>query len=93
MFTKLIYPIQVGISFLIISLCIAIIGSAGHVLNVYDDEKDSNLWWLPLWSDHFDAGGTRVLIGSAATVVVMNTVFLALISLSLVRSSSRFFNI
>ena len=84
MSTRLIYPIQVGISLLILSLCIAIIGSAGHVLSVYDDEKDTNLWWLPLWSDHFDVGGTRILIGSAAVVVIMNTVFLAVISLSLV---------
>ena len=84
MATRFIFPVQVGISLLIFTLCIAIIGCAGHVLSVYGDEGDSNMWWLSLWPDHFAAGPTRALIGSAAAVVVMNTIFLALITLPLV---------
>lgn len=61
-----------------LTLCfsIAIIGTAAHTLHVFNSQQPTNPWWLPLWPQHFDTHSTSALIGSAASVVVLNAIFL-----------------
>ncbi|KAF2466399.1 uncharacterized protein BDR25DRAFT_78006 [Lindgomyces ingoldianus] len=67
---------------IIIGLCaalsVAILGTSAHTLDVFNKQQSSNPWWLPLWPQHFDVAGTKALIGSAASVFVLSTVFLVL---------------
>jgi hypothetical protein len=36
----------------------------------------NNPWWLPLWPQHFDATGTKALIGSSSAHLLLNTVLI-----------------
>ena len=61
---------------LTLCLSIAIIGTAAHTLHVFNSQQSTNPWWLPLWPQHFDTHSTSALIGSAASVVMLNAIFL-----------------
>ncbi|KAF2461796.1 hypothetical protein BDY21DRAFT_359851 [Lineolata rhizophorae] len=65
--------VLVGLS---IAFSICIIGTASHTLAVYNSQRDSNPWWMPLWPDHFDTNGTKSLIGSAVAVVLFDAIYL-----------------
>ncbi|OCK84275.1 hypothetical protein K432DRAFT_320713 [Lepidopterella palustris CBS 459.81] len=65
--------VLIGLSF---CFAVAIIGTAAHTLHIFNTQQTSNPWWLPLWPQHFDTHSTSALIGSAASVVVLNAVFL-----------------
>ncbi|KAF2085489.1 hypothetical protein K490DRAFT_67647 [Saccharata proteae CBS 121410] len=67
---------QLSISGLCLCLSIAIIGTAGHSLQVYRSQYLTNPWWLPLWNAHFDVHGTNTLIGAGATALFLNLVFI-----------------
>ncbi|ORY13836.1 hypothetical protein BCR34DRAFT_480313 [Clohesyomyces aquaticus] len=65
---------------IIIGLCtalsVAVLGCAAHTLDVFNKQQTSNPWWLPLWPQHFTTAGTKALIGSAVSVLILSTVFL-----------------
>jgi len=66
-----------SVSFGIVAvLATAITGTASHTLDVFHKQQPSNPWWLPLWPQHFDTNGTKALIGSAVSVLVLSIVFL-----------------
>jgi len=63
---------------LVVTMSLAIIGTAGHTLDVFNKQQSSNPWWLPLWRDHFDVHGTKALLASGAVTFVLMTAFLVL---------------
>ncbi|KAF2120091.1 hypothetical protein BDV96DRAFT_486061 [Lophiotrema nucula] len=65
--------IVIGLSF---ALAVATLGTAAHTLDVFNKQQSSNPWWLPLWPQHFDVRGTKAIIGSATTSLVLSLVFL-----------------
>jgi len=69
---------QTVITGLVVAFSIAILGTAGHTLSIFDNQQTSNPWWLPLWPQHFDVHGTKALIASAAVSLVLSGVFLVM---------------
>lgn len=69
---------QTVITGLVVAFSIAILGTAGHTLSVFNKQQSSNPWWLPLWPQHFDVHGTKALVASAAVSLVLSGVFLAM---------------
>ncbi len=69
---------------LIAALSIAIVGCAAHALHFYNNQRESNPWWLPLWPDHFNVRGTSTQIGASVTVLALSTFYLGLVSSRLV---------
>ncbi|KAK8245330.1 hypothetical protein HDK77DRAFT_249913 [Phyllosticta capitalensis] len=69
---------QVAVAALVFCLSVAIMGTAGHSLQVYRGQSSTNPWWLPLWNQHFNVRGTNSLIGSSAFSTVTTLVFIAL---------------
>ncbi|KAF2874190.1 hypothetical protein BDV95DRAFT_325339 [Massariosphaeria phaeospora] len=68
---------QVAVTSLIVALSIAVLGTSAHTLDVFNKQQTSNPWWLPLWPQHFDVGGTKALVGTSTTVLIFSSVFLA----------------
>jgi hypothetical protein len=71
-------------------LSLAVIGTAGHTLSVFNSQHNVNPWWLPLWTDHFNTDGTKGLIGAAATVVLLSSVYLILSAIPKVKQSHAY---
>lgn len=69
---------QTVITGLVVVFSIAILGTAGHTLSIFNSQQTSNPWWLPLWPQHFDVHGTKALIASAAVSLVLSGVFLVM---------------
>ncbi|CAI6336472.1 unnamed protein product [Periconia digitata] len=69
---------QTVITGLVVTMSLAIVGTAGHTLDVFNKQQSSNPWWLPLWRDHFDVHGTKGLIASSVVTLVLGSVFLVL---------------
>ncbi|KAH8728197.1 hypothetical protein GQ44DRAFT_724723 [Phaeosphaeriaceae sp. PMI808] len=69
---------QAAITGLVVVLSIAILGTSAHTLDVYNKERMTNPWWMPLWSQHYDTHGTKALIASSAVTFVLSGAFLAM---------------
>lgn len=55
-------------------LCLAIIGTGGSGLNIFNNQQSTNAWLLPIWPAHFDMRELKALIGTAAAICVLNAV-------------------
>ncbi|KAI8932741.1 hypothetical protein NX059_010231 [Plenodomus lindquistii] len=62
---------QAIITGLVVVLSIAILGTSAHTLDVFNKQKTTNPWWLPLWPQHFDTHGTKALIASSVVTLVL----------------------
>ncbi|KAI7542405.1 hypothetical protein KC331_g7999 [Hortaea werneckii] len=62
-----------------LSICVslAIIGCAGRSLSIFDNQKASNVWLLPIWPNHFDTRELHALIGTSAAVMILNFIMIA----------------
>lgn len=69
---------QLAIMGLSVAMSVAILGTAAHTLDVFNKQQSSNPWWLPLWPQHFDVHGTKALIASSTTTLVLCAAFLIL---------------
>ncbi|KAK3209218.1 hypothetical protein GRF29_69g1181886 [Pseudopithomyces chartarum] len=69
---------QTVITCLVVAFSIAILGTAGHTLDIFNKQQTSNPWWLPLWPQHFDVHGAKALIASATVTLVLSGIFLAM---------------
>lgn len=78
---------QTVITGLVVVMSLAIVGTAGHTLDVFNKQQSSNPWWLPLWRDHFDVHGTKALIASGVVTLVFGSVFLVLSTIPKVRKN------
>jgi len=55
----------------------AIVGAVSHSYYVYTVQRaTNNPWWLPLWPQHFDTTGTRILVGAGAGIVLLNVAYI-----------------
>jgi len=61
---------------IVLVFAIAITGTASHTLDVYNKQHTTNPWWAYLWPQHFDTTGTKAIIGSAVSVLLLSVVFL-----------------
>lgn len=73
-----------GLVALSMALSLAMVGTAGRGLHVYFSQHKSNPWLLPLWPNHFDSRELQMLIGSSATVFVLNAILAAALLISAV---------
>lgn len=69
---------QAAIAGLSAALSVAILGTSAHTLHIYNTQQSTNPWWLYLWPQHFDVSGTKALVASATTSLVLCIVFLVL---------------
>lgn len=86
MASKLRLP-TLGFAALSFCLSIAIIGCAGRALDVFDREHKSNVWFLPIWRDHFDISELQALVGTSTAVVVLNGLLAASLFVTAVSST------
>lgn len=70
-----------------IGLNLAIIGTAGRTLNVFNTNRTENVYFLPIWNSHFNMRGLHGLIGTSAVIVVLNVVLAIALFISAVCSS------
>ncbi|KAF2757186.1 hypothetical protein EJ05DRAFT_487153 [Pseudovirgaria hyperparasitica] len=69
---------QLVLTGLTLVFAIAVLGTSAHTLSVFNKQHEFNPWWAPLWSDHFDVNGTKMLLGSAVVVMLLNAVYLVI---------------
>jgi len=43
-------------------------------MHVYYNQQSTNVWLLPVWPNHFDLRELETLIGTSATIFVLNTI-------------------
>lgn len=77
-----------GLAGLSMCLCLAIIGTGGKSLHVFNDQQSSNYWLLPIWPGHFDMRELQTLIGTSAAIFVLN----ALLAVAMLVPSVRILN-
>jgi hypothetical protein len=54
-------------------LAAAIVATAIHTYHIFVVQRAANNpWWLPLWPQHFDATGTKALIGVGSSIILLN---------------------
>ena len=63
-----------GLAGLSMCLCLAIIGTGGSGLSIFNRKQSTNAWLLPIWPAHFDMRELQTLIGTAAAICVLNAV-------------------
>ncbi|CAK3802396.1 hypothetical protein MYCFIDRAFT_210300 [Lecanosticta acicola] len=59
-----------------IGLNLAILGTAARSLHVYNSQRTTNVYFLPVWSGHFDTRELSALIGTSAVIFLLNAVVL-----------------
>ncbi|EME47370.1 hypothetical protein DOTSEDRAFT_69341 [Dothistroma septosporum NZE10] len=55
-----------------IGLNLAIMGCAGRTLSVFQTQRYTSTYFMPVWSSHFDTSELSVLIGTSAAVLCSN---------------------
>jgi hypothetical protein len=61
-----------------ITVAAAVVGTAAHVFSMHKKGLDAkNPVWLPLWPDHFDTTGPKVLIGTGSAILFLALVYVA----------------
>ena len=70
-----------------IGLNLAIIGTAGRTLNVFQNGQTNNVYFLPIWNSHFDMRGLHGLIGTSAVIVVLNAILALALFITAVRAT------
>ncbi|GAB7341780.1 hypothetical protein MBLNU457_g0111t1 [Dothideomycetes sp. NU457] len=55
-------------------LSLAVLGTAADVLRSFNNEKNINPWWLPIWPQHFNTAGLQTLLSISATIAVLNII-------------------
>ncbi|KAF2673124.1 hypothetical protein BT63DRAFT_146822 [Microthyrium microscopicum] len=57
----------------------AIIGTSAHVYHAHQAGLSSqNPVWLPLWPDHFETTGNKVMIGTSSAIVFLTLLYIAI---------------
>lgn len=55
-------------------LNLAILACAARTLHLFTTQQRTNPWLLPIWPNHFDLRGLQTLIGTSASILVLNGV-------------------
>lgn len=55
-----------------IGLNLAIMGCAGRTLSLFQNQRYTSTYFMPVWSSHFDTSELSVLIGTSAAVLLLN---------------------
>lgn len=55
-------------------LSLATLACAATTLNRFNSQQTTNPWLLPVWRDHFDLRGLKLVVGTSATIVVFDLV-------------------
>lgn len=81
--------------FLSLIISIATLACAATTLRLFDSQQGTNPWLLPIWRNHFDLRGLKLVVGTSAAValfdavgVVVLVVLAAQVSLRLFRKNS-----
>lgn len=80
-----------GLAGLSMCLCLAIIGTGGRSLNVFNNEQSNNVWLLPIWPAHFDTRELHAIIGTTAAIFVLNAILAVALLVHSVWIQSVFF--
>ncbi|KAF1965416.1 hypothetical protein BU23DRAFT_489528 [Bimuria novae-zelandiae CBS 107.79] len=80
---------QTVITGLVVAFSIAILGTAGHTLDVFNKQQTYNPWWIPVWREHFEVQGTKALIASAAVTLILSGVFFVMSLISQVNLANK----
>ncbi|CAK1362481.1 unnamed protein product [Cercospora beticola] len=65
-----------------IILNIAIIATASHTLSVFNSNRSESVYYLPIWSSHFDMRGLGALIGTSVVILLLNAILAAALFIS-----------
>jgi len=67
---------QIAMSGVVVLLAITTLATGANTVRVYNQNRHSNAWWLPIWPDHFEIGGARSLIGASGTALLLHSIYL-----------------
>ena len=68
-----------------IGLNIAILGCAGRTLHVYNSERHTSPYFLPIWSSHFDTRELSALIATSILTFLLNCIVVLSLFVTVVR--------
>lgn len=68
-----------------IGLNIAILGCAGRTLHVYNSERHTSPYFLPIWSSHFDTRELSALIATSILTFLLNCIVVLSLFITTVR--------
>ncbi|KAM0710746.1 hypothetical protein Q7P35_001484 [Cladosporium inversicolor] len=69
--------------FLSLIISIATLVCAATTLRLFDSQQGTNPWLLPIWRNHFDLRGLKLVVGTSAVVALFDLIaFVALVVLA-----------
>jgi hypothetical protein len=67
--------LELSLQALTLVLAASIVGTGAHVYGTYRAQRAAdNPLWLPLWPNHFDTMGIKMLVGTASAIVLLSLV-------------------
>lgn len=83
---------------LLVSLIISIatLACAATTLGLFNSQQTTNPWLLPLWRNHFDLRGLKLVVGTSAAIALLDIVavvamLLLAVQVNLQRSANKKF--
>lgn len=72
-------------------ISIATLACAASTLRLFESQQGTNPWLLPIWRNHFDLRGLKLVVGTSATVAVLDAVCVVVLVMLAVQVSPWLF--
>lgn len=76
-----------ALTVLALILSLATLACAATTLNRFNSQQTTNPWLLPVWRDHFDLRGLKLVVGTSAAIVIFDVVAIVATGLSVFQVS------
>lgn len=70
-------------------ISIATLVCAATTLHLFESQQRTNPWLLPVWRNHFDLRGLKLVVGTSAAIALFDLVAIVALSLLAVQVSSN----
>ena len=70
-------------------ISIATLACAASTLRLFESQQGTNPWLLPIWRNHFDLRGLKLVVGTSAAVAVFDLVGVVVLVVLAVQVSPR----
>ena len=77
--------------FLSLIISIATLACAATTLRLFDSQQGTNPWLLPIWRNHFDLRGLKLVVGTSAAVALFDAVGVVVLVVLAAQVSLRLF--
>ena len=72
-------------------ISIATLACAASTLRLFESQQGTNPWLLPIWRNHFDLRGLKLVVGTSAAVAVLDAVCVVVLVVLAVQVSACLF--